>query len=345
MSADVLSYTCDAMLGKDINQFLSARRKAQKQISQSRLVFTTCIGAGLGLLRNEHFENVTIDEASQQTEPLSLVPLVKGCSRAILVGDHVQLRATVQPNAATLGHDVSLFERLWVKSISDQRVPAVRRVMLDTQYRMHPAICAFPSNEFYEGKLMTANHCKHISIPASSFRWPENGSRSVFIQVTTLEDLGRKSKFNAGQADICQKVLEQLRTAPVRADKASSQPQLAPSYSIAILTPYTRQAEQLKRLLPNEKISSIDGFQGQEADVIVYVSVRCNVHGEIGFLKDMRRLNVALTRARAGTIIIGDESTLSGKMRIGREGEDEREECYDIWKRLIRGCGKVDIEG
>ena len=344
MSADLLSYTCDAMLGKDINQFPGARRKAQKQISQSRLIFTTCIGAGLGLLRNECFENVIIDEASQQTEPESLVPLVKGCSRAILVGDHVQLRATVQPNAAALGHDVSLFERLWVESTSDQRRPAVRKVMLDTQYRMHPAICAFPSNEFYEGKLMTASHCKHISIPASSFHWPDNGSRSVFIQVTASEDLGRKSKSNAEQANICQKVIGQLRTAPSRADKASTQSQPRPSYALAILTPYTRQADLLKRLLPDEKVSSIDGFQGQEADVIVYVSVRSNLHGEIGFLKDMRRLNVALTRARAGTIVIGDELTLSGKLRAGKEGEDEREECYAIWERLIRGCEKVVVE-
>src|SRR4051812_11735033 len=98
------------MLNKDINQNLGARRKAQKRISESKFVFTTCIGAGLGLLRNEHFDTVIIDEASQQTEPASLVPMVKGCSRVILVGDHVQLRATVQPNAAVLGFDVSLFE-------------------------------------------------------------------------------------------------------------------------------------------------------------------------------------------------------------------------------------------
>lgn len=330
------------MLGKDINQSPSARRKAQKQISQSRLVFTTCIGAGLGLLRNEHFDNVIIDEASQQTEPASLVPLVKGCSRAVLVGDHVQLRATVQPNAAALGFDVSLFERLWTESAANKRKSSVRKVMLDTQYRMHPAICAFPSTEFYEGKLMTADHCSDITIPPSGFQWPNDGGRSVFIQVSAPEDLGRKSKSNTGQANICQEVIRRLRSPPGATSEASSH--APPSYSIATLTPYTRQAELLKRLLPDEKISSIDGFQGQEADVIVYVSVRCNVHGEIGFLKDMRRLNVALTRARAATIIIGDETTLSGKMRVSADGAQEREECYEVWKRLIRGCSRVMTE-
>lgn len=330
------------MLGKDLNANPGARRKAQQQIAQSKLIFTTCIGAGLGLLRNERFEDVIIDEASQQTEPASLVPLVKGASRAILVGDHVQLRATVQPSAQALGFDISLFERLWTEAEAGTKKCAARRVMLDTQYRMHPAVCAFPSDEFYEGRLKTAEHCRAIDIPPSSFPWPEDSHRSIFIQTSATEDLGKKSKSNVGQATICQKVIEQLRSPPV--DPAKS---LKDLYSIAILTPYTRQADLLKRLLPEERISSIDGFQGQEADVIVYVSVRSNLHGEIGFLKDMRRLNVVLTRARAGIIIIGDEATLTGKgrMKSDREAEEnEQEDCYNVWRRLIRSCARTNME-
>jgi superfamily I DNA and/or RNA helicase len=101
------------MVGKDINQNPNVRKKALKRVKDSRLIFTTCIGSGLGLLRREKFDTIIVDEASQQTEPASLIPLIKGGSRVILVGDHVQLRATVRPHAQVLDFDVSLFERLW----------------------------------------------------------------------------------------------------------------------------------------------------------------------------------------------------------------------------------------
>ena len=100
------------MMGKDLNENPAGRRKAQKRIKECRMVFTTCIGAGLGLLRSERFNTVIIDEASQQTEPQSLVPLTKGCTKAVLVGDHKQLSATVLPLAQAMESDISLFERL-----------------------------------------------------------------------------------------------------------------------------------------------------------------------------------------------------------------------------------------
>lgn len=99
MAEDLKKYTCDAMAGKEIYTSYTTLNKARDQIKKCRLIFTTCIGAGLGLLRKEYFDIVIIDEASQQTEPTSLVPLVKGCQKAILVGDHVQLGPTVQRHA------------------------------------------------------------------------------------------------------------------------------------------------------------------------------------------------------------------------------------------------------
>lgn len=105
---DMKSYTFEAMLDKEIREDFKAQRMAGKRIREARLVFTTCIGAALGLLRKENFDTVIIDEASQQTEPMSLVPLVKGCTKAILVGDHVQLRATVQPLSLLQQYEVSL---------------------------------------------------------------------------------------------------------------------------------------------------------------------------------------------------------------------------------------------
>ena len=333
------------MLGHDLNSNHAARRKAQKQISASRLIFTTCVGAGLGLLRTESFDTVIIDEASQLTEPASLISLVKGCKKSILVGDHVQLRATVRPNAATLGFDVSLFERLWTESSSSHK-SAVQKVMLDTQYRMHPSLCSFPSAEFYKSKLLAAPSCTDIPVPAadSIFDGISANQRAVFVQCSDAEDLGLRSKSNHGQAKLCQEIVRRLKTAQENPQRSTASLCTAPSYSsasIAVLTPYTRQLTLLRSLVPDPevKISTIDGFQGQEADIIVYVTVRCNVHGEVGFLKDLRRLNVAITRPRAGLIIIGDKGTLlASKAAEGEAGEAAR-----VWHRLLQVCAEIKV--
>ena len=326
-------YTCDAMMGKELAEDFKAHKVARKRIHDARLVFTTCIGAALGLLRNEKFSTVIIDEASQQTEPMSLVPLVKGCTRAILVGDHVQLRATVQPLSLTQDFDVSLFERLYYEGGSN-----VHKVMLDSQYRMHREICSFSSEAFYDGRLGTAVADDARPLPESQFPWPVSRfdgaakARMVFVQCSSVEDIGTKSKGNAGQAALCRSICTKLLTAPTPSSSpspSSSSPSQAPSYSIAVLTPYTRQVEILRALLPTTiTVSSIDGFQGQEADVVVFVTVRCNVHGEIGFLKDLRRLNVVVTRAKTACIVVGDRATLTGGA--------EDEESARVWRRLIK---------
>lgn len=336
-------YTCDAMMGKELAEDFKAQRVARKRIQGARLVFTTCIGAALGLLRNEEFDTVVIDEASQQTEPMTLVPLVKGCTKAILVGDHVQLRATVQPLAQLQDYDVSLFERLY-----HEAGPSVQKVMLDSQYRMHREICSFSSEEFYDGRLCTAVPDDTRSLPESQFPWSvsQHGaaakSRMVFVQCSSVEDIGRRSKGNAGQAKLCQSICTKLLTAPTPSSASSSaspsrsSSSQAPSYSIAVLTPYTRQVEILRPLLPSAIIlSSIDGFQGREADIVIFVTVRCNVHGEIGFLRDLRRLNVVMTRAKIGCIVIGDRVTLMG----GADGEAS----VMTWRRLVAKLDEVVI--
>lgn len=340
-------YTCDAMLGKDLNQHPAAKRAAVKRITESRLVFTTCVGAALGLLRKQVFGTVVIDEASQQTEPASIIPLVKGCTRVVLVGDHVQLRATIRKHAIALDFDVSLMERLWNEAESNGNNSSVARVMLDTQYRMHPDICTFPSNEFYQGRLLTSSDCTRLPLPPSQFPWPvlqqsssvtaPTNSRCVFVQCSEREDYGRKSKANPGQTKLCKKIVSLLSSPPQEQPAEAGRPrthEASPS-STAILTPYTHQAELIRESCPGSQVSSIDGFQGQEADVIIFVTVRCNEHGDIGFLKDMRRLNVALTRAKAGLIILGDRTTLT------RKGGEE--EACKVWDRLINACAKITL--
>ena len=325
------------MLGKDLRENSSARRKAQKQIRDCRLVFTTCIGSALGLLREELFDTIIVDEASQQTEPASLVPLVKGCSRAILVGDHVQLRATVQQHALLQQFDISLFERMYSYNAAEV---GFRKVMLDTQYRMHEDICDFSSREFYENRLRTAVLSEDRPLHPSAFAWPSTPAnegapaRMVFVQCSAAEDLGRKSKSNQGQAVLCREICKRLMSPPddketsLRSDASHRLPQAQNPPSIAVLTPYTRQAELLRSMLSgNITISSIDGFQGREADIIVFVTVRCNVHSEIGFLKDARRLNVVMTRAKSACIVIGNKSTLTSGA-----AEDESKQ---LWGRLV----------
>ncbi|CZR57842.1 related to NAM7-nonsense-mediated mRNA decay protein (RdRP) [Phialocephala subalpina] len=363
VAEDLKKYTCDAMAGKEIYTSHVALNKARDQIKKCRLIFTTCIGAGLGLLRSELFDTVIIDEASQQTEAASLVPLVKGCQKAILVGDHVQLGATVQKHAVLQQFDISLFERLYTQQKSTDSNPKdgstrssspIAKVMLDTQYRMHESICRFSSDEFYESKLRTgiSNNARPLS--ASNFPWPstvstasgqavasgEKQPRMIFVECSMLEDLGRKSKSNEGQAKICLEVCKMLCTEATEGSKMPKLPatQTPKQSFIAVLTPYSRQVELLKSKLshfPNVEVSSIDGFQGREADIVVFVTVRCNTHHEIGFLKDLRRMNVALTRARAAMIVIGHRTTLT----MGTADP----ESTAVWKRLLDALVEIKI--
>jgi superfamily I DNA and/or RNA helicase len=330
------------MLGNDLSANFSLRREAQKRIKEARLVLSTCTGSILGLLRTETFDVVLVDEASQQTEPATLVPLVKGCSRAILVGDHVQLRATVQKNAVLTGYDVSLFERHY--NLPQRQ--HVAKAMLDTQYRMHRTICDFSSTEFYEGKLETAVLDESRPLPASQFPWPKE-SRMVWVECNSPEDLGRQSKANKGQVELCKRIVT-LLTTPTTSPSTTTTSKTSDlsQSSIAILTPYTLQREALTAAMPRIEVSSIDGFQGREADIIVFITVRCNVYGDIGFLADMRRLNVVMTRAKCGVVIVGHNGTLTGSVGgVSDVGAEDVDGSKSVWKRLWSRCEGVEIKG
>ena len=319
------------MFGKDLTEDFAGRREAQKRVRGSRLIFTTCVGAALGLLRSEKFDIVIIDEASQQTEPATLIPLTKACQRAILVGDHVQLRAIVRKHAVVSDFDISLFERLYTALDTS----SVTKTMLDTQYRMHRDICRFSSDEFYDGRLRTAPDVASIALPPSQFPWPAAG-RMVFVPCQTSEDLGRQSKSNQGQVQICKNICKLLTGPALNSDTTDDTTSL--TNEMVVLTPYTRQRELLQSALPASAVSGIDGFQGREARIVIFVTVRSNASYEIGFLKDLRRLNVVMTRAKAGIIIIGDKVTLIGG------GKDEVDtKSKDVWRRLLNQCHEVQV--
>lgn len=248
------------------------------------------------------------------------------------MGDHVQLRATVQQNAILTGYDVSLFERNYNMPVRK----GIAKAMLDMQYRMHRSICDFSSTEFYEKRLKTAIADDSRPLSASQLPWSED-SRMMWVECSGSEDLGQQSKANQGQAKLCKRVVDLLMSLkPTDRPDASQLPQP----SIVVLTPYTRQREALSSAIPSVEVSSIDGFQGREADIVVFVTVRCNVSYDIGFLADMRRLNVVMTRARCGVVVISNKSTLVG----GTGGGGDLDESKMVWKRLIERCAVAKIE-
>lgn len=159
---------------------------------------------------------MVVDEASQLTEPGAVVPLVKGCEKAVLVGDHVQLRPTVGKDAVGEGFEVSLFERVFTAREGDG--DGVARRMLDVQYRMHGEICAVVSGEFYEGRLKTGVDEEARERGNSGFPWPQGGivtpggtGRMVFVECADLEDVRRDtSKSSQRQAMACVRVCTML---------------------------------------------------------------------------------------------------------------------------------------
>ncbi|KAI7767100.1 hypothetical protein LZL87_012386 [Fusarium oxysporum] len=241
---DLRKYTCDAMVGQEIHSDHKAMKKATQMVKRSDTIFTTYIGAGIGLMRSKFFDIVIVDEASQQTEPSSLVPLVKGCSQAVLVEDHVQLRPTVNQTALALDFDVSLFERLYTKAKHSNSNRGLRTLMLDTQYRMHPKLCEPSSGQFYEGRVESGISSSARPPIRSNFPFPParvtkqkrdpgtvDYERTIFINCDAKEVPGQKSKENRGQGELCLHIFKLLTSSP-RGE--------SPSHSIVVLTPYNR---------------------------------------------------------------------------------------------------------
>ncbi|KAF8067485.1 RNA-directed RNA polymerase [Lyophyllum atratum] len=324
--------TDQSKVNEGLKHYTVDARKAQERVKAAVLVFTTCAGAGLGTLRKVDFDIAIIDEASQITEPGSLIPLVKGIKRAVLVGDHVQLRPIVGKMGAVLEFDISLLERLY----THVEKPQMRKTMLDVQYRSPKELMAFPSKAFYGGKLKTGlqdtvNILRILSF--SSFPWPRHAGAlipTVFIQCSDEEDTGGMSKRNIGQVDLVGHILPMLTT-PEGGDVTVSPNDTSSlaSLKITVLTPYKKQIQALRDKLPSSvPCSTVDAFQGRESDIIIFSTVRCNTQGDIGFLDDRRRLNVMWTRARLALIIIGDRHTLGAN---------------PLWKEALDSCTEVKV--
>ena len=268
-------------------------------------VCCTLIGSSHPVLRGRQFKTVFIDEAAQALEPACWVPLLRS-SRVIFAGDHQQLPPTIKSReAAQQGLAKTLFE----KAMERQKGAAT---MLEVQYRMHEDIMTFSSKYFYKDQLVA-----HESVKAALLR--PNQSPVEFLDTAgcgyhETQDTETLSRFNDEEARLLIHRIEQL------VEEVGAEEWLHQGIRIGIIAPYSAQIDRLHKLAEASEIldplhrlvsiQTVDGFQGQERDVIGISFVRSNETGEVGFLGDIRRTNVAMTRAKKKLIMAGDSATL-----------------------------------
>ena len=282
----------------------------QEQFDKCPVIACTLVGAANRQMRHKHFSTVFIDEAAQALEPACWIPITRA-DRVIFAGDHFQLPPTIKSKIAEAkGLGITLFE----KCMAFKEVG----VLLDTQYRMHQNIMQFSSASFYGNKLKAAEavagRClsQDESLPLlnTPFEFIDTAGCG-FNESLNPESL---STSNPEEAVLLLKHLSLLL-------EAVNAVGMQEKISIGIISPYKDQIEILTQLLPEYPvlesflkqiaIKTVDGFQGQEKDIIYISLVRSNDAGEIGFLSDTRRMNVALTRARKKLVVIGDSGTLA----------------------------------
>jgi hypothetical protein len=274
----------------------------ERILDGAAVVCATLTGLDSDVLGARPFDLAVLDEAAQSTEPACWPALLR-CARVVLAGDHCQLPPTIlSPEAAREGLGLSLMERL-----VGLYGPAVTR-RLEVQYRMHEAIMAFPALEFYDGRLRADESvlCHRLcDLPgAAADELTETAVQFIDTAGAGYDEQpepGGESRCNPQEAElVCRKVRALLR-AGVAAE------------AVAVITPYAAQVRLLREKLavPGLEIDSVDGFQGREKEAVVLSLVRSNPAGEVGFLADVRRMNVAMTRARRQLLVIGDSATLS----------------------------------
>lgn len=274
--------------------------------SEARVIACTLVGSANRLLIGQKFGTLFIDEAAQALEAACWIPIRKA-DRVILAGDHCQLPPTVKaPEAlrAGLGHTL-------MQTIVKNKPDTVS--LLKLQYRMNDEIMRFSSEWFYGGMLQSAPEVKYRSI--LDFDTPIEWINTEGLDCNE-EFIGENyGRINKSEAELS---IEQLKG---YITKIGRERFLDERIDVGMISPYKAQVQYLRRLVRNDAffkpyrqaitINTVDGFQGQERDVILISLVRANEEGQIGFLNDLRRMNVAITRARMKLIILGDASTLT----------------------------------
>lgn len=268
-------------------------------LDSAQVITATLVGTAHSVLEGRKFRTVVIDEAAQALEPATWIPITRA-SKVVLAGDPFQLPPTVKSiEAQRQGLSVTLIERCLEQ--------AVYANLLNVQYRMHEAIMGFSNQQFYKGALQAAPEVRHHRLPI------ELNTPVVYIDTAGcgFEEKTQpsfQSRYNPEEFQILCEHLYLL------VDAFADQP----LPSIALISPYREQVIYMKEQLAADSllssmpitVNTIDGFQGQERDVVYISLVRSNTKSEIGFLSDYRRMNVAMTRARKQLVVIGDSATI-----------------------------------
>lgn len=292
---------------QEAKQMLAEARQIEDQVFESlldsaRILCVTTTGLDRNLIGQRIFDWCVMDEAGQSTEPGAWIP-VQYARRLVLAGDHCQLPPTVvSAEAAAGGFGISLLERLVTKVD-----PAIARRLV-IQYRMHQQIMAFSSREFYEDSLIadptvSAHLLKDLDgIETNGLtETPVHFIDTAGASYDEVAEPGGESRFNPLEAELVIRKVQSFLDAGLKPT------------DVAIITPYAAQVKLLREKLkqPEIEVDSVDGFQGREKEAVVVSLVRSNREGEIGFLEDTRRMNVALTRARRKLVVIGDSATIT----------------------------------
>ncbi|CAK9218121.1 unnamed protein product [Sphagnum troendelagicum] len=293
-----------------------ARRKLEASFAnEAEIVFTTVSSSGRKIFSSlaHGFDMVVIDEAAQASEVAVLPPLSLRAARCVLVGDPQQLPATVISRTAdTMQYSRSLFERF-----QQAGCPAI---LLSVQYRMHPRIRDFPSRYFYQGRLVDSESVQ--ALPDEIYHKDSLLQPYLFFDVSHGREShgGSVSYQNKMEAQVAIHLFEHLHKVLAEAAAAAAAGNVPPAkVSVGIITPYKQQLTCLEKEFltvvgsnaasKGVYINTVDAFQGQERDVIIMSCVRASSHG-VGFVADIRRMNVALTRARRSLWVIGNASAL-----------------------------------
>ncbi|KAI9598799.1 AAA domain-containing protein [Syncephalis fuscata] len=297
-------------------------------VQRADIICATLSSSGHNLLASTRvrFETVLIDEASQCVELSSLIPLQYDCKRCILVGDAKQLPPTVlSARAIQLNYARSLFER--IQTIQPSSVD-----LLTVQYRMHPLISQFPSHIFYQNQIkdgpsmaertLAPWHTHNLLGPFSFFNVADGREKSI----------DSRSFSNTREIDVVMGLISHI---------CSQFPQIDFAGRIGVITPYKEQMRELciqcsrrfgHRVRDVIDFNTIDGFQGQEKDLIIFSCVRASSSNRVGFLSDPRRMNVALTRARSSLFVVGNAETLRADSYWRYLIEEAKKRCciYDV---------------
>ncbi|KAJ5683687.1 uncharacterized protein N7477_000032 [Penicillium maclennaniae] len=306
-------------------------------VRESSVVLATLHGAGGHQLKNQRFDVVVIDEASQALEAQCWISLLSA-DKVVLAGDHLQLPPTVKSTntkskdeKGNVDKSGQTADKEILKGVSLERTlfdrllslhgPSIKR-MLTTQYRMHEKIMRFPSDELYESKLMAADSVKAQPLVFWDTQGGDFPEQADDKEIGNKEALLGESKSNEMEAMVAARHVDKLIDTGLKPE------------DIAVITPYNGQLALLSQMLrekyPGLELGSVDGFQGREKEAVVVSLVRSNAEHEVGFLGEKRRLNVAMTRPKRHLCICGDSETISRGSSFLKHWMDYLEENADL---------------